>query len=346
VNAPVRALFGGQALADWIREGGRPQRRIIAYSAQLWWHAYWFEHNWRTQAPRLAPLALPIDPVFVVGLWRSGTTVFHELLAAATGWRTPKTWQCFNPSTYLLTDAPPQVSIAARPMDEGRIVTHGPQEDEFALLLLGESSVYRGFIDPRRLRECGTHLWSCSEGTLARWQDFVRGIAATASPRRLLLKSPSHSFRLPLLCALFPRSKFIWIGRPVDEVLASNVKMWRAMMDHYSLWTCPRDTLVGFLQDMQRACVSVLTRCLDEMPRDRMLWVDFDELRADPRRTLENALRFVGHDPGRDDSSRSRCVEEALAQVPIYAGSRTAVSMDQDAQGLQQLMSAARQHFA
>ncbi len=31
---------------------------------------------------------------------------------------------------------------------------HGPQEDEFALLLLGEPSVYRGFIDPRRLREC------------------------------------------------------------------------------------------------------------------------------------------------------------------------------------------------
>jgi hypothetical protein len=38
-------------------------------------------------------------------------------------------------------------------MDEGYIGTYSPQEDEFAALLLGEPSLYRAFIDPRRIDE-------------------------------------------------------------------------------------------------------------------------------------------------------------------------------------------------
>src|SRR6185437_4468898 len=115
-----------------------------------------------------------------------------------------QTWQCFTPSTCFLTNAPSQEAITERPMDRGQIATHGPQEDEFALLLLGEPSIYRGFIDPRRLRTCGREQWAetppvpapAASATLPRWQAFVRGIAA-GSARRLLLKSPNHSFRLP-----------------------------------------------------------------------------------------------------------------------------------------------------
>lgn len=43
--------------------------------------------------------------------------------------------------------------------------------------------------------------------------------------RRLLLKSPVHTARVPLLRRLFPRAKFVYIHRHPDEVLLSMAHM-------------------------------------------------------------------------------------------------------------------------
>jgi len=350
VNAPFQPLFGARSLAEWIRAGGRPERRVQAYFARLSWHAFWFEHNWRTQTARVGYSELPDDPVFIVGPWRSGTTVMHELLAAVTGWRTPQTWQCFNPSTCFLAQRPPPDGVVERPMDSGRITTLGPQEDEFALLLLGEPSVYRAFVDPRRLRECAAELWpltrdTLNKDTLPRWQHFLRGITAAAPGMPLLLKSPSHAFRLPLLRQLFPRARFVWMGRHTGELMASNLRMWRAMVDRYGLWACPEAAWEGFLHDMLNACDAVLARCLDEMPRDRLLWVDFHELRADRRRVLRGVLRFLNLDGSSEAGALGRRVEDAFARVPIHDGSRESLPADDSARKLEKRMVAARERF-
>ncbi|HVS77961.1 MAG TPA: sulfotransferase, partial [Steroidobacteraceae bacterium] len=228
-GATFQALFGGRDLADWIRRGGRPARAPPGYGLRLRWHAHWFELNWRAQLARMPHGEPPTDPLFIVGLWRSGTTVLHELVNACGGWTTPQTWQCFSPSTCFLTGAPARAAAVKRPMDQGLIATEGPQEDEFALLLLGGRSIYRGLIDPRRLLECGAASWSGpGSDDLGRWQHFVGGVAGGGNGR-LLLKSPGHTFRIPTLRTLFPRARFIWIGRHPGEMLASNARMWSAM---------------------------------------------------------------------------------------------------------------------
>ncbi len=341
----AQLLLGSRALADWILAGGRLPRRHFRNTARLKWQAYWFEQNWSTQTRRLAGNALPADPVFIIGLWRSGTTALHELLAACACWTTPRTWQCFHPSTCFLTGPPAHEAIAYRPMDEGRIETHTPQEDEFAILLLGEPSAYRGFIDPRRLRACGDHLWSGREGALVRWQDFLRGLAAGAPGVRLLLKSPNHTFRLPLLSRIFQGARFVWIGRHTGEVLASNARMWRAMMDLYGLWECPAGALEGFLEDMLRAGANMLRWCLEEMPTDRMLWTDFEQLRLHPRETLLRILQFVRATSSSGAQVGSREVEQALARIPLHGGSRVSLPGDPSVAELERLMGAARQRF-
>ncbi len=346
MHPDTQLLLGSRTLADWILGGGRLPRRHLRNSVRLRWHAYWFEQNWRTQSQRFAGSALPGDPVFIVGLWRSGTTALHELLSACAHFTTPRTWQCFRPSTCFLTGPPREEAVAYRPMDRGRIGTHTPQEDEFALLLLGEPSAYRGFVDPRRLRDCGERLWSGSEGSLDRWQDFLRGLAATTVPgSRLLLKSPNHTFRLPLLRRLFPGAHFVWIGRHTGEVLASNTRMWRAMMDLYGLWECPPGALEGFLEDMVRAAAGVLGRCLEETTPDRLLWVDFEQLRREPRETLLCVLRFVGATSSSGKPVGAAEVEEALARVPVHGGSRASLPNDASVAALERLMTAARQRF-
>jgi omega-hydroxy-beta-dihydromenaquinone-9 sulfotransferase len=340
-------LFGARALADWVFAGGAPQRRIPGHRWRAGWQAWWFEHHWRTEESRLAQLPNPADPLFITGLWRSGTTALHELLRAASSWPTPLTWQCFNPSTCFLTAPPRQDASTSRPMDEGRVTTLGAQEDEFALLLLGEPSVYRGFIDPRRLRASGERLWRQQEGELTRWQQFVRGVAAAADPgTRLLLKSPNHSFRLPLLCRWFPRCQFVWLGRHTGEVLASNARMWQAMCARYALWDCPPGQLEEFLRDMLRACVDVLEWCLTHLTREQFLWVDFEALRTDPRTVLAAVARFA--QPSADPAMPAHwesAIDRAVEAVPVYTGQRSPMPPGPEVDELESIMCVMRERF-
>jgi omega-hydroxy-beta-dihydromenaquinone-9 sulfotransferase len=343
-GSTFQPLFGARALAEWIRRGGAPARAPLGYGLRLRWHASLFELNWRNQLERPRPGDPPTDPLFIVGLWRSGTTVLHELVNACGGWVTPQTWQCFHPSTCFLTGPPARPATVQRPMDRGLIAAEGPQEDEFALLLLGEPSLYRGLIDPRRLLECGDTAWSGDGAGLERWQEFIRGVAASGNAR-LLLKSPGHTFRIPRLRALFPAARFVWIGRHPGEVLTSNVRMWTAMTGVYALWDYPQDTLHRFLRAAMLACSGVLERCIAEMTREQMLWVDFEALQTDPERVLRQILQFAGARPGHGEPALAADIEAALSSVPIHRGERAPMPDDEAVLQLDRVMRAARARF-
>ena len=100
-------------------------------------------------------------PIFILGHWRSGTTLLHELLVQDPRHTFPNTYQCFDPCHFLLTERLVRrycnwLLPARRIMDNMPVGWERPQEDEFALALLGQPSPYltiafpnRGPIDPR-----------------------------------------------------------------------------------------------------------------------------------------------------------------------------------------------------
>src|SRR4051812_4498038 len=100
-----------------------------------------------------------------------------------------------------ITGRPRSPAQQPRPMDNLVIGTDSPQEDEFAWLLLGGDSAYRGFLDPSRLPDLASTLdperwqrdpWPAED----RWRTFLGQVSAQDSQgRRLLLKSPNHTFR-------------------------------------------------------------------------------------------------------------------------------------------------------
>lgn len=287
-----RLLAGHRELARWTLEGGSAPRAPWGWRAQLRWHAWWFDRLTRQQAERLAQPRPRQAPIFVLGFWRSGTTLLHEWLAALPGHAAPATWQCFNPASFLLMGPPrAEGGGVARPMDAGWIAPHSPQEDEFALLLQGAPSLYRGFIDPRRLESLARELLGpeASAGNaawIAPWLAFLSGVEQQAQGRRLVLKSPNHVFRLDAVARVFPDAPWVWIGRPAAAVWHSNLRMWQSMVDTYGLWPAPADALEAFLDSCMARYVTVLDRTVATQPAERVQWVDFDELYADPEALL------------------------------------------------------------
>jgi hypothetical protein len=246
-------FHGGDRLRAWIESGGLPERPVGLRGLRLRWSGFWFERHAAMTARICAATVLPSNPTFIVGLWRTGSTALHGLLAEETRWTTPRTWQCFRPAEFLLMPQPRQREVR-RPMDEWYIGTRSPQEDEFAALLLGEPSLYRAFIDPRRLDELTALLdqWRGQidtgvEPLSNRWETFLKAVLVQ-TPGPLLLKSPNHTFRLPWLAKRFPDAQFIWITRSTSEVLASNCRMWAAMIERYGLWRHDPAALEAFLR--------------------------------------------------------------------------------------------------
>lgn len=186
-------------------------------------------------------------PIFVVGHWRAGTTLLHELLALDDRFTSPTTLQCFAPCHFLLSDDFFRrflwfLTPDKRPMDNMAAGWDRPQEDEFALALLGLPSTYTDVAFPNRppMDPGSLDLSGLTPRERAKWErTFVRFLKAVAlrDPRRLVLKSPPHTARIPTLRKLFPGAKFVHIKRNPYTLFASTVNLWLSLARKHGFQT-------------------------------------------------------------------------------------------------------------
>jgi omega-hydroxy-beta-dihydromenaquinone-9 sulfotransferase len=232
-------------LARWLVEQPQLQPRWATRLA-LRHGSFWFEHLLKSQN-NLYHVPATDQPHFVMGFWRSGTTLLHNRIYAASQSSSPLSWECFNPSSFRLRRRPTTNAIVKRPMDEGQISTFGPQEDEFALMLLGEPSLYRAFLHPSRFLELIDEAKSSADADYPRWYQFL-SLVQRDECRPLILKSPNHWLRLPMIARTFPAAKQVWVGRDFAKTYLSNINMWTEMARIHALsewrlpiaigWTC------------------------------------------------------------------------------------------------------------
>jgi omega-hydroxy-beta-dihydromenaquinone-9 sulfotransferase len=280
----------------WVEAGERTAPLPWQQRARLRWGSFWFERNLRLQRRLFPPLPLAADPLFVMGLWRTGTTLAHELLAACPTLRAPATWECMNPSAFRLQRGPVGGAVRARPMDGMAITALSAQEDEFALLSLGVPSVYRGFVDPRRLGslaqwlEPGAWAINAPEGWVERWREFLAWVARDHRGP-LVLKSPNHTFRIQAIEAAFPAAHHLWLVRDPLETFHSNRKMWRAMFEQYAAWPWDAEALDVFLLSAFDAAGRALEYAAAALPPHRLCVIDFADFTELPVSTLTAALR-------------------------------------------------------
>ncbi len=298
MNSAATVFPLGDEAFSWVQQGGRPTRIGLMQRFLYRWQCYWFERNLSLQR-LLQPVStspLISDPVFILGLWRSGTTFLHNLLGVCPGMICPATWQCMNPSTFRLRPPPLVSKTVQRPMDGFSIDTFSPQEDEFALLALGAPSVYRGFFDPRRIEELAHWLdpdvWTArgSADWVMLWREFLAGVA-NGKKGRLLLKSPSHTFRIRALLKEFPGATYIWLVRDPEEAFFSNRKMWVSMFEKYALWEWETSRLDEFLRCSYYHAAQCLAYAASAVQKDRLVIVDFDRLMSNPSETIEDINR-------------------------------------------------------
>ena len=195
--------------------------------------------------------AMPQPPIFVLGFWRSGTTFLHELLCCDPRFGFPSTYACLNPAHFLLSERwihPQRHRTVRRPMDDMRYSWSSPQEDEFALLALGAPSAYQALLVPSLMRDVNQLLTNDQNLWWDKFEYFLK-LLTVQQGKPMILKSPTHGYRLAILQKKFPGAKYVVIERNPYEVFASNLKLWRILTGRYSLEQCSEHQLQQFILD-------------------------------------------------------------------------------------------------
>lgn len=232
-------------------------------------------------------------PLFIVGHWRSGTTLLHELLSNDSRFATPNTYQCMAPHHTYVTEwligkymgwlVPKQ-----RPMDNMAAGFDRPQEDEFALLALGAPTPYARMAFPNDKPDYSEtlNLDETSPADVERFQQaltyFMKLVTLQTKQKQLLLKSPPHTGRIGHFSRWYPGAKFIHIARHPFSLFLSTTRLWESLDDVQGLQVAHHKHDREYVFDCFERMYRGYEKQRNEIPPGDLYELKYEDLVKDP----------------------------------------------------------------
>ncbi len=249
---------------------------------------------------KIAGATLAEDPIFILGHWRSGTTLLHELMVMDERFASPSTYQCFAASHFLVSEWGMTrfgnfLIPNKRPMDEMEAGWNLPQEDEFALMNLGAPTPYLRIAFPHAPAPATEFLdmKDADPQALQTWRDkltwFIRALTVRHPGKRLIMKSPPHTGRVAELLKLYPRAKFIHLTRDPRKLFYSTVRLWHSLDEVQALQVGQPQT---DLHEYVWNCLSRMYAAFEDqrhlIPAGQLVELRYEDLVAQPFESIRD----------------------------------------------------------
>lgn len=176
---------------------------------------------------------LEMDPLFILGHWRSGTTFVHNVFACDKHFGYTTTYQTVFPNLMLWGQPFFKKNMSwlmpdKRPTDNMELAVDLPQEEEFALSNMMPYTYYNFWFLPKHQQEYADKYLlfdDISEAELKVFEEtFTRLIKISlwnTHGTQFLSKNPPHTGRVKELVKMFPNAKFIYLMRNPYTVFES-----------------------------------------------------------------------------------------------------------------------------
>lgn len=252
----------------------------------------------------IAAAELREPPIFILGYWRSGTTHLHNLLSCDPAFACPTSYQTMFPHHFVYSqpwgsEIFNRFTPGKRPMDNVAINGGTPHEEEMALAGLCGISPYMQALFPATGDGAYTSLDPAKlpAGALAEWRATFRFFLQKLSfskGKRLVLKSPPHLGRIPVLLEMFPDAKFIHIVRNPYVVYLSAQKLWGSGLAYSHLQKADPRILENLILSWYTELYSLFDRHRDMIPTGSLSELRFEDLENSPRECLEKLYAELG----------------------------------------------------
>jgi|WetSurMetagenome_2_1015567.scaffolds.fasta_scaffold03332_8 hypothetical protein len=264
-------------------------------------------------------------PVFIIGFWRSGTTLMHNLLCSDPQSAYTTTFQTVFPNIILTQSwwLKPVINFfvpVKRPYDNVSMDMDFPQEEDFGMMNIQPSTIYKFFLFPAEFDKIVSNelfTGDLSPAAISQWKEAYHEMIAKAvfntGGTRYIGKNPCHLGRIPLLLEMFPDAKFIFIHRNPYKVIES--------LYHFILSVFPGVQLQDVPSDFSREQVVMLYRKLMDryfidrglIPQDNLFEVSLDQFLCD----IQGNLKTIYNQFSLGDFNRIvPHIEKYLAQNP------------------------------
>ena len=248
---------------------------------------------------------IPERPLFIVGHWRSGTTLLHNLICQDPQFTFPNLYQCVFPHHFLVSEAintrlTGWMMPDTRPMDNVPCGWDLPQEDEIALCLLDLVSPYRMLGDMRMpVYARYLDIAQLEADEQQRWRDSLTLLMrklAVRDPRPQCLKSPSHTARVGLLAEMFPTARFLYVHRDPFRVYQSTNHLRRTMWGENALTREPPQEIEEQTLACYETTIRAYLRDREHVPSGQLHEIAYDDLSEDPVGCLGASYDALGID--------------------------------------------------
>ena len=262
------------------------------------------------------------EPLFIVGLPRSGTTVLHSLLAADPEHRCPLMWEVRSPSPPTHVDEKRRIQRATQscnffnwlvptfryvhpvgpevPQECVSLMTPTFMSDQFDTMYNVPS--YRAWFFQQDLRPAYQYH-----------RRFLQHLQFRRAARRWILKAPTHMFAMPALLSVYPDALFVQTHRtPVDAMasVSSLVTILRsAFSDAVDPFTIYREAIQYWSETMEKF--------LDERDRlanDRICDLEYNQIRRDPIAAVRRIYDHFGWSLSPEAEQRMRVLVASNAE--------------------------------
>ncbi|TFF98223.1 MAG: sulfotransferase [Promethearchaeota archaeon] len=254
-------------------------------------------------------------PIFIIGHWRSGTTHLHNILIQDNKFGFISMLQATFPSSFITTNVFKKFLDfflpEKRPMDNMKLGTLKPQEDELTMSNLSMYSFYNAFYFPRKMIE---HFYryvmfeGIKDGIQDKWMETYVNLLKKATyymhGRRLILKNPSHTARIPVLLEMFPDAKFIFISRNPYVIYPSMVNFYDTAIKYFILQTISDEEIDKNLRLIYKMMMESYFEDKELIPEGNLIEVRFSELQRDPLDLVERIYGKLNIDGFQENEER------------------------------------------
>jgi len=270
------------------------------------------------------------EPLFIVGLPRSGTTLLHTLLAADPAHRAPLTWEVMSPSPPSSEDRQQRIQQASRnlavlrwlaPTFESVHATGAELPQECVSLM---SPTFMSDQFDTMYNVPSYRAWFFNQDLRPAYQFHRRSLEQLQfrrSAERWVLKAPAHMFAAPALLSIYPDARFVQIHRDPMEAVVSVSSLVTILRRVFSDAVDPvqigRDALTYWSQALK-----TFLRARDQLPASRVCDLRYNDVRRDPIAAARRVYEHFGWPFAKEIEGR---VRQVLAQQASQSRSRGSV---------------------
>jgi len=262
------------------------------------------------------------QPLFIVGLPRSGTTLLHTLFATDPSHRVPLTWEVMFPSFPSGRD---EQHSRIRQVERSLFLLRwlaptfrhvhalGAELPQECVGLMGLSMMSDQFDTMYRVPSYRS--WLFNQDLLPAYEShrqFLQHLQHRSGPRRWVLKAPVHMFALPTLLSVYPDALFVQVHRDPLEAITSVSSLVAILRRVFSDTVDPVEVGRDALQYWSTTMATFL-RERDRLPAHRICDLDYAQIRRDPIAAVQQLYRHFGWELSSRAQERMR---EVLANQP------------------------------